>query len=126
MFVKAGKDGASGGEGRSGATGPAGEKGATGAQGEKGPAGATGAQGPAGATGKVELVSCKKVKGKQRCTVKLVAGTVRFDTAGGAARATLSHDGLVYAAGTARRARGRMSLRLRRVAHCDRARTRSR
>jgi len=109
VFVKVGKDGAPGGEGQSGAAGPAGERGATGVQGEKGPAGPTGAQGPAG---KVELVSCKKVKGKQRCTVKLVSGTVRFETAGLAARATLSRDGLVYAAGTARLARGRMSLRL--------------
>ena len=103
---KVGKEGPSGNEGKAGPTGPAGEKGATGAQGPTGP---TGKEGPAG---KVELVTCTKVKGKQRCKAKLVSGTVKFTTAGLAAQATLSRHGRVYAAGTARTAHGRMSLRL--------------
>ena len=65
-----------------------------------------------GPAGQVELVTCKKVKGKQHCTTKLVSSTVKFTTAGLAARATLSRHGVVYATGTARTARGRMSLRL--------------
>ncbi len=120
VFVKAGKEGPAG-------TGSPGEKGATGAQGPagpggaqgpagpggaQGPAGPAGAQGPAGPAGQVELVTCKTVKGKQRCTTKLVSGTVKFTTAGSSAQATLSRHGVVYAAGTARTARGRMSLRL--------------
>ncbi len=71
--------------------------------------GPPGAQGP---TGKVELVTCRTVKGKQRCTTKLVSGTVKFTTTGSAEQATLSRHGVVYAAGTARTARGRLSLRL--------------
>ncbi|MGH2852656.1 MAG: InlB B-repeat-containing protein [Solirubrobacteraceae bacterium] len=115
VFLKAAKEGATGKagvpgkEGSAGATGPVGEKAAAGAQGEEGPAGPTGPQGPAG---KVELVTCKKVKGKQHCTTKLVSGTVDFTTTGLAAQATLSRHGVVYAAGTAHTARGRMSLRL--------------
>jgi len=57
-------------------------------------------------------VTCTTVKGKQRCTTKLVSGTVKITTTGSAAQATLSRHGIVYAAGTARLARGRMSLRL--------------
>jgi hypothetical protein len=105
----AGKEGAPGNEGRPGATGSAGEKGATGVAGAQGP---PGAQGPAGPEGKVELVTCRTVKGVQRCTAKLVSGTVKLTTVGLAAQATLSRHGVVYAAGTARTARGRMSLRL--------------
>ncbi len=121
VFVKQGtegKEGMAGKEGKAGATGAAGEKGANGAAGAagpQGPAGTPGAQGPAGPAGpagKVELVTCTKVKGKQHCTAKLVSGTVKFTTAGVAAQATLSRRGVVYAAGTARSARGRMSLRL--------------
>jgi hypothetical protein len=109
----AGKEGTPGKEGGAGPIGPAGEKGATGptgAQGAAGPAGPAGEQGPAG---KVELVTCKTVKGKQHCTAKLVSGTVKFEAAGTAARATLSRHGVVYAAGTARVEHGRTSLRLR-------------
>lgn len=111
VFLKAGKEGPTG-------TGSPGEKGATGAQGPagpggaQGPAGPTGAPGPAGPAGQVELVTCKTVKGKQHCTAKLVSGTVKFTTAGSSAPATLSRHGVVYATGTARLARGRMSLRL--------------
>jgi hypothetical protein len=105
----AGKNGAAGREGKVGAIGPTGEKGSAGAQ---GPAGPSGAQGPEGPAGKVELVTCEKVNGKRHCTTKLVTGTVKFTTAGRAAQATLSRHGVVYAAGTARTADGRMRLRL--------------
>jgi DNA-binding beta-propeller fold protein YncE len=112
VFLKAGKEGPIGG------TGSAGEKGAGGAPGPQGPAGpvgekgAGGAPGPQGPAGKIELVTCKTVKGKQRCTAKLISGTVKFTTTGQSARATLSRHGVVYATGTARTAGGRMSLRL--------------
>ena len=68
--------------------------------------------GPQGPAGKVELVTCKKVKGKQHCTTKLVSGTAKFTTSGSAARATLSRHGVVYGAGSARTSHGRISLRL--------------
>jgi hypothetical protein len=99
-----GKEGSAGREGASGRVGPAGVAGQTGSP---GPAGRPGKKGPAG---KVELVTCTKVGRKQKCTAKLVSGTVKFTA--GAARARLSRHGVVYAAGTARRLRGRMSLRL--------------
>ncbi len=105
VFLKAGTQGPTG-------TGSAGEKGTGGAAGAQGQPGPTGTQGPVGPAGQVELVTCKKVKGKQHCTTKLVSGTVKFTTAGLAARATLSRHGVVYAKGIARTARGRMSLRL--------------
>jgi DNA-binding beta-propeller fold protein YncE len=108
VFVRAGTQGPTG-------TGSAGEKGAAGPQGPAGPTGARGpigAQGSAGPAGEVELVTCKKIKGKQHCTTKLVSGTVKFTTAGLAAQATLSRHGVVYAAGTARVAHGHTSLRL--------------
>ena len=124
VFLKAGKEGATGTEGsagkegtagsggKAGAAGPTGEKGTAGGAGAQGPAGPTGAQGPAGPAGKVELLTCEKIKGKQHCTTKLISGTVKFTAAGSAARATLSRNGVVFAAGTARLTRGRMSLRL--------------
>jgi hypothetical protein len=103
VFLKAGTQGAPGVEG------PTGKEGKTGATGEKGATGTAGAQGPAG---RVELVTCKTVKGKQRCTTKLVSGTVKFTTAGVAAQATLSRRGVVFASGNAQTTRGHMSLRL--------------
>jgi DNA-binding beta-propeller fold protein YncE len=103
VFLKAGTQGATGNEG---GTGAAGERGAPGATGAEGP---PGAQGPAG---KVELVTCRTVNGRQRCTTKLVSGTVKFTAVGSPVQATLSRRGVVYAAGTARLAHGRMSLRL--------------
>jgi hypothetical protein len=127
VFVKAGPEGPKGAEGakgtkgengtngengKEGSPGKEGPLGKAGAQGPAGPAGAQGPAGPAGPAGQVELVTCKTVKGKQRCTSKLVSGTVKFTTAGSSAQATLSRHGVVYAAGTARTARGRMSLRL--------------
>ncbi len=117
VFLKAGKEGmagnagATGNEGGVGPIGPVGEKGPAGAAGIQGSAGPAGAQGR-GPAGQVELVTCKTVKGKQHCTTKLVSGTVKFTTTGSAAQATLSRQGVVYAAGTARTAHGSMSLRL--------------
>ncbi|HXA53442.1 MAG TPA: collagen-like protein [Solirubrobacteraceae bacterium] len=95
-----------------------GSNGTNGVQGEKGasgPAGPTGSQGPAGQrgpAGKVELVTCTKVKGKQHCKAKLISGTVSLTTAGLAEQATLSRHGVVYGAGAARTAHGRLYLRL--------------
>ena len=111
VFLKAGGEGAAGKEGQAG---PQGKAGTAGPAGEKGAPGPTGAQGQAGAPGKVELVTCKKLAAKkQKCTAKLVSGTVSFTATGAASKATLSRDGVVYAAGTAARTRrGHMSLRL--------------
>jgi hypothetical protein len=94
------------------ATGPAGPTGPTGAT------GTTGAIGSQGAAGKIELVTCKtvtvivkkKVKGKtkkvkkteQKCTGKLVSGTVKFTATGSIVKARLSRGGEVYATGTVR------------------------
>jgi hypothetical protein len=110
-----GEEGPAGTEGKAGKAGPAGKAGATGATGTAGAPGPTGAQGPAGPrgpAGKVELVTCKRVGKRQRCTAKLVSGTVSFTTSGRAAQATLSRHGVVYAAGTARAVHRRLTLRL--------------
>ena len=104
IFLPEAKNGTNGANGAQGSPGPQGLVGTTGPQGKTGP------PGPAG---KVELVTCEKVKGKLHCTAKVVSGTVKFETAGTTARATLSRHGLVYAAGTARKTHGHMSLRLR-------------
>jgi hypothetical protein len=90
-----------------GTNGVQGEKGASGATGPHGPAGPAGKQ---GAAGKIELVTCTKKGKKQHCTTKTESGTVSFTTS--SAHATLLRHGVVYAAGTARLAHGRMSLRL--------------
>ncbi len=98
-----------------GPTGATGSPGPTGATGSAGPTGATGATGPAGAPGKVELVTCrtvtttvtKKVNGKtrrvkaqaQKCTGRLVSGTVQFTVTAADDRATISRGRVVYAAG---------------------------
>ena len=104
---KAGKEGT---DGKAGASGAAGEKGASGAAGPAGAVGPAGAQGPAGPAGEIELVTCKKVGKKEKCTTKLVSGTVKFTAS--AAKATLSRHGVVYAAGIARDVHGKTSLRL--------------
>lgn len=109
VFLKAGTQGPAG---KDGATGPEGKAGATGPTGQSAAPGPAGAQGPAGPAGKVELVTCKKVAKKQKCIAKLVSGTASFTTSGAPAQATLSRHGVVYAAGAARTASGRMSLRL--------------
>ena len=67
----------------------------------------TGSQGPKGDPGQVELVTCKvvtvKVKGKlvkrNKCTAKLVSGTVRFTTSSVVRRASISRAGVLYATG---------------------------
>jgi hypothetical protein len=125
---KEGKEGKPGINGENGGRGPQGPARFAGAQGERGPVGANGvngkdgAEGPAGPVGargpagKVELVTCRTVKlrGKhmQRCTTKLVSGTVRLTASGATAHVLLSRGGAVYATGTAHIARRRMRLRL--------------
>jgi hypothetical protein len=105
----------------------AGPTGPRGAQGEVGPAGA---KGPAGAAGKIELISCKATeakahghKAKQRCSGKLVSGSVKFTASGkvklatkakGLVRATLSQAGHIYAEGSGRLVQGGPALQLRR------------
>lgn len=77
-------------------------------QGPPGATGATGQQGPRGPAGKIELVTCKPVKkivkGRrrtvQKCTAKLVSGTVKFTTASRLVHATISRAKAVYATGT--------------------------
>jgi hypothetical protein len=107
VFLRTGKEGSPGG------AGPAGEKGADGAAGASGQSGPAGPAGPQGPAGKVELVTCKTVKGAQHCTTKLLSGTLKLTAAGSATRATLSRHGVLYASGVARAAHGHMSLRLR-------------
>jgi hypothetical protein len=52
------------------------------------------------------------VNGKNKCTAKLVSGTVSFKAASSSVRALLSRHGAVYAGGRAAIAKGRLSLRL--------------
>jgi hypothetical protein len=117
VFLKEGKEGPAGGEGpagrdgsarkegKAGVNGTSGQDGAAGGQGEKDPAGPIGGQGlagahgPAGLAGRVELVACKKVGKKQKCTTKLVSGTVNFTATGSPAQVRLSRHGGVYTAG---------------------------
>jgi Divergent InlB B-repeat domain/Collagen triple helix repeat (20 copies) len=105
-----GETGASGEAGAPGETGTAGAAGANGASGTAGAQGPAGPAGPEGPAGKVQIVTCKKVGKKQKCTTKTVSGTVKFTTS--STRATLSRHGIVYATGTASNARGHMRLRL--------------
>jgi streptogramin lyase len=107
--------GVQGEKGPAGANGTNGKAGANGTNGAQGPAGAAGATGPAGKDGQIELVTCKTVvvkkKKKQKCTTKLVSGTVKFTAS--AARASLSRAGVVYATGRASSVHGRTRLVLR-------------
>ncbi|HTZ87158.1 MAG TPA: hypothetical protein VMB05_10875, partial [Solirubrobacteraceae bacterium] len=120
-----GATGATGSQGSAGAAGAAGQKGADGATGPSGsagpagpigPAGPAGPQGPAGADGKVQLVKCTTVKQGskkvQKCTTKLVSSPLTLKAASASAHARLSRYGVLYAAGTARTHRGRLSLSL--------------
>lgn len=74
----------------------------------QGPAGQTGATGPRGSEGKVELVTCKTVTKKvghrlrkvNKCSGRIVSGTVKFTTTGTVVHATLARRGVVYATGT--------------------------
>jgi len=94
---------------------------------QPGSAGTSGPAGQAGPAGKFEFVTCiavthkrkhdkhKKGKTVQKCTTELGPGAVKFSTTGGGnvALATLSHNGQVYATGTAvRDDHGNLSLRL--------------
>ena len=75
--------------------------------GAQGPQGVQGPAGPQGAPGKIELVTCKtvtrKVKGHrrkvQKCTGRLVSGTVKFTIVPGSVHATISRNGTVFATG---------------------------
>jgi trimeric autotransporter adhesin len=105
---QSGPTGPTGPTGSSGQTGPAGSSGTSGTSGSNGSNGSNGAQGPQGATGaqgpvgKIELVTCAKVKkGKkmvEKCTTKVVSGSVKFTTTA-AARASLKRGRVVYATG---------------------------
>jgi hypothetical protein len=80
-------------------------------QGPPGNNGATGPQGPPGPAGKIELVIChtvtrtvkahgKKRKSKQqKCTARLVSGTVNFTIRAASVHATISRGRVVYAIG---------------------------
>jgi DNA-binding beta-propeller fold protein YncE len=113
VFLKEGTQGIQGPQGPQGNPGTNGKNGTTGENGANGSNGVTGAQGPAGPAGpagKVQIVTCTKSGKKKKCTTKTVSGTVKFTTS--SAQATLSRHGVVFAAGTASDARGRMSLQL--------------
>lgn len=102
--LSAGPAGRAGANGSNGATGP------TGPTGKTGPTGPIGKTGPQGPPGKIELVACQKVtkpaatrnrkhakpKTTQKCSTRLVSGTVKFTTS---ARATISRDRVRYATG---------------------------
>lgn len=105
-----GPPGTNGTNGTNGTAGATGASGAEGPAGPPGPSGATGTQGPAGPrgpAGQVELVTCKtvvkKVHGHRRkvnkCSTRLVSGTVKFTTTGALARASISRQGVIYATG---------------------------
>jgi hypothetical protein len=122
----AGPAGPAGPTGTQGAKGTTGETGPQGATGPQGPTGARGPQGPAGTPGQIDLLVCgvlqtkvikvkgKKVKIKVRtCQGRLVTG--KLTVLGAAAnRASISHNGVVFAAGhTATAAAGRAKLVLK-------------
>jgi hypothetical protein len=81
-------------------------------QGPPGANGTIGPRGPAGAPGKIELVMChstppvgrgqgkKHTASKQKCTTRLVSGTVDFTTTRTPVRATISRGRIVYATGS--------------------------
>jgi hypothetical protein len=72
-----------------------------GAAGPNGATGATGATGSRGPAGKIELVTCKPVRKtkRQKCTTKLVSGSVKFTTAKARATARISRRGVLLASG---------------------------
>jgi hypothetical protein len=81
--------------------------------GPPGQIGQTGAQGPPGPAGKVELVLCQKTKKTtikyhkkhkttvQKCSTRLISGTVKFTTGSDRVGATVSRAGITYASGLA-------------------------
>ncbi len=110
-----------------GPAGPTGPTGPTGTTGATGPAGPTGPQGPAG---QIELVMCKAVtktvtihgrKHKvtvQKCTTRLVSGTVKFTIGSADLGASVARDGITYATGIAIRiGAGRWRVMLTRQVH---------
>ena len=122
-----GQTGATGQTGQTGATGQTGPPGVTGPTGATGQTGATGATGPRGPAGRIELVVCNKVtktvttsghKHKvtvQKCTTRLVSGTVKFKIDSGDLGASVSRAHVVYATGVAaRRGAGHWQLLLTR------------
>jgi hypothetical protein len=88
-------------------------QGPTGQSGAPGQTGATGPVGPRGPAGKIELVVCNKVtktvgSGKrkhkvtvQKCTTRLVSGTVKFTIDGDDLGASVGRGGVTYATGFA-------------------------
>ncbi len=85
------------------ASGPAGVQGPAGPQGAAGSNGSDGTQGPAGArgpAGEVELVTCKTVGRKKRCSTRLLSSPGKFTESTALAR--LSRAGQVYATGSLR------------------------
>jgi hypothetical protein len=92
--------------------GPPGQTGQTGQTGASGPTGATGATGPQGPAGQIELVVCRTVTKTttknghkhttkvQKCSTRLVSGTVKFTTTG-SIQASLTRAHLIYATGRA-------------------------
>jgi len=109
-----GSNGAQGPAGPIGPIGPVGPSGAQGPAGPAGPAGPPGAAGKEGPPGKVQVVTCTVKGKKKKCTTRTVSGTVKFTTSAlvASVHATLSRHGHVYAAGIARVAQGRVTLRL--------------
>jgi hypothetical protein len=96
----------SGPAGSNQAKGEVGPIGTTGPQGSIGPVGQRGPEGKEGPAGKIEIVTCTKRDGKQRCTTKLVTGPLKFMATAFAARATLSRHGKVFTIGTVRVVKG--------------------
>jgi hypothetical protein len=105
-----------GGQPPQGPQGPAGQTGATGqtgAAGVTGATGATGATGRPGPAGQIELVVChqttkttrtrrrKRKVTVQKCSTRLISGTVKFTAASRDVGATVSRAGVRYATGLA-------------------------
>jgi sugar lactone lactonase YvrE len=102
-----------GGQLPEGPPGPTGQTGGAGQTGSPGATGATGATGPPGPAGQTELVVCRKTtkttttRGRKRkvavekCSARLISGTVKFTAAGDVDRATVSRAGVSYATGVA-------------------------
>ncbi len=106
-----GPEGSVGGQGPAGPQGSNGAQGSTGAPGSTGPPGPAGATGPKGSSGEIELVACTTVTTtlqkdgrerkvhEQKCTSRLVSGTVTFTASAASGRATISRGRVVYAIG---------------------------
>lgn len=94
--LSAGPAGPEGPVGPAGGPGPQGAQGVTGPQGPAGPVGATGPK------GSVLLVTCHKVKRRQKCSTKRVTGKVRIGAERGrTAKARVTRSGRIVGHGTA-------------------------